>query len=164
MGKTFEQRNALLSRGTEFSCHVRKIVDNRILYESPCATDRGEANVRRLKAYAPAILWAAVLLFLGVQSDVPSVDTSLPLDKAAHFLFYGVLGALAIYGWRRAGRWPAIYLLIACAILVGAADELNQSRIEGRTADVFDWFADTAGIFAGGWVVARLARKSLNAN
>ncbi len=164
LGKTFEQRNALLSRGTEFSCHVRKIVRIRILNESPCATDRGEANVRRLKAYAPAILWAAVLLFLGGQSDVPSVETNLPLDKAAHFLFYGVLGALAIDGWRRAGRWPAVYLLIFFAILVGAADELNQSRIAGRSADLFDWFADTAGIFAGGLVAARFARKSMNAN
>lgn len=105
-----------------------------------------------------------MLLFLGGQSDVPSVETNLPLDKAAHFLFYGVLGALAIYGWRRAGRWPAIYLLIAVAILVGAADELNQRRVEGRSSDVFDWFADSAGIFAGGWVAARFARKSMNAN
>jgi hypothetical protein len=43
------------------------------------------SNGLRLKAYAPAGLWGAFLLFLGGRSDVPAVDTDLPLDKAAHF-------------------------------------------------------------------------------
>jgi VanZ family protein len=143
---------------------VRKIAENRILDESPCATASKEGNVSRFKAYAPALVWAALLLLLGGRSDVPTVETTLPLDKAAHFFFYGLLGALTIYGWRKAGRWPAVYVSLLLAISVGAVDELNQRRIAGRSSDVLDWFADTAGILTGGWVVLRAVKESRNAD
>ena len=74
------------------------------------------------------------------------------------------MGALTMYGWRKAKRWPALYAALLVAICVGAADELNQSRIAGRSSDVLDWFADTAGILAGGWVVLRVAKESMNAD
>jgi VanZ family protein len=115
-------------------------------------------------AYAPALIWAAALLFVGGRSDVPTVDTPLPLDKAAHFLLYGLLGLLTAWGWRGAQRWPSLAVPIVLAIAVGAADELNQRRIEGRSADVADWIADTAGIMTGCWAVLRSSRKFTNAD
>ena len=101
---------------------------------------------------------------LGGRSDVPTVDTPLPLDKAAHFLFYGLLGVLATVGWQQARRWPALALPIVLAISVGAADELNQRRVPGRSSDVVDWMADTAGILTGCWAVLRVSRKFKNAD
>ncbi len=44
----------------------------------------------------PAALWAALLLDIGGRSNVLTVETSLPVDKVAHFFMYGVLGALGI--------------------------------------------------------------------
>ncbi|HEY0673951.1 MAG TPA: VanZ family protein [Longimicrobiales bacterium] len=105
-----------------------------------------------------------MLLLIGGRSDVPTVDTTLPLDKAAHFLFYGLLGVLAVLGWRKAGKWPVIFLPVALAVLVGAADELNQRRVSGRSSELLDWIADTAGIMTGSWVVMRLSKETMNAD
>lgn len=115
-------------------------------------------------AYAPAIVWAVLLLTLGGRSDVPSVETGLPLDKAAHFLFYGFLGVLATIGWKKAVRWPALPVPIALAIAVGAIDELHQWTVPGRNADVVDWVADTAGIITACWVVLRMSKDTVNAD
>jgi len=159
--EAFELYHALLRDGTEFSGHVRKIAESGILATHPSAK---EAVVSRIIAYAPAVVWAALLLFLGGRSDVPTVETPLPLDKAAHFLLYGLLGVLATFGWRRARFWPHLALPIACAIAVGAIDELNQRSVNGRSSDVADWFADTAGILTGCWVVVRKSKEISNAD
>jgi VanZ family protein len=123
-----------------------------------------EAVVRRVLAYAPAVLWAALLLFVGGRSDVPTVDTPLPLDKAAHFLLYGVLGVLTTIGWLRAREFPRLVVALALAAAIGACDELNQRSVEGRSADVVDWFADTAGIMTGCWIVMRRSKEARNAD
>ena len=123
-----------------------------------------EAVVSRFLAYAPAAVWAVLLLFLGGRSDVPTVETQLPLDKAAHFFLYGTLGVQATLGWRRARSWPHLALPLACAIAVGAVDELHQRSVDGRTSDVVDWFADTAGILTGSWLVIRMSKEISNAD
>src|SRR5262245_12575533 len=73
----------------------------------------------RFAAYVPALLWAGFLLFLGGRSNVPTLDTTLPVDKVAHFALYGTLGALAAFGWVRVRR-PAWYWPVIFALLVGA--------------------------------------------
>lgn len=97
-------------------------------------------------ALAPAVLWGAFVFFLGGRSNLPAPNTGLPLDKVAHFVMYGVLGALAAWGARRIGRrgrgWG---WLIAAGLLLGAADEWHQRTVPGRTADLLDWVADAAG-------------------
>ncbi len=118
---------------------------------SPFAADHG----LKLRPYAPAIMWGAFLLFLGGRSDVPAVETDLPLDKAAHFLLYGVLGWLAARGWLKL-RQPAWYGPLVFALLVGAADELHQRSVANRSSDVRDWLADVAGI---GLVYTLLLRR-----
>lgn len=108
---------------------------------------------RAVTAYGPAAVWAVLLLVLGAQARLHPPDIvlplSLPIDKVAHFAMYGVLGGLAAWGWRRAGRWPSPILLILGGILVGAMDELHQASLPHRAAEWGDWFADIAGIFAG---------------
>jgi VanZ family protein len=123
-----------------------------------------EAIVSRILAYAPAAVWAALLLILGGRSDVPTVDTPLPLDKAAHFLLYGLLGVLATLGWQKAGRRPRLFWPIVLAILVGVADEVHQASVQGRSSELLDWFADTAGILTACWVVLRTSKEIRNAD
>lgn len=116
-------------------------------------------------AYVPAILWGAILIFLGGRSNVPSVQTSLPLDKVAHFVLYGILGALAATAWHRSGRVPSVAAaLIAAALCIGALDEWNQRRVEGRHSDVADWLADAVGISVGFWTMAAVSSRRQGAS
>jgi VanZ family protein len=113
--------------------------------------------VPKYLAYAPAAAWAAGLLYLGSRTfaPIPLPDIDLPFDKIAHFVLYGGLGLLAVAGWHWAGRRPAVWLPIGCALLVGAIDELQQRRIAARSSDVYDWLADAVAIILAFLVFGR---------
>lgn len=103
----------------------------------------------RVRAYAPALAWAVLLLGLGTWPLAPGMESNLPLDKVAHLVLYGVLGLLAGLGWARAG-WPRrAWVPLCLALLVGAVDELNQRTVPERSAEWGDLAADTAGVLAG---------------
>jgi VanZ family protein len=108
----------------------------------------------------PAAVWAAIVIFIGGRSNVPRVDSPLPVDKAAHFVMYGILGALAVRGWQRAGQKPRLLLILVLASLVGVADEIHQTRVRGRSAEVADWIADTLGIAAAALLILRITREN----
>lgn len=114
----------------------------------------------KISAYVPVVVWGAIVIFIGGRSNVPTVPTSLPVDKVAHFFMYGILGACAAHAWLRSGRSRSLAGgLILAALLTGAADELNQRRVEGRTSDIADWVADAAGVSAGFWIMAAYSRR-----
>ncbi len=106
--------------------------------------------------YLPALGWAMALVTLGGIPNLHGPASSLPLDKVAHFLLYGVLGALTAWGWRRARERPALGLMLTLALTVGVLDEIHQLSVPGRTGDVRDWLADAAGIL----LCAALVRRS----
>ena len=100
-----------------------------------------------LLAYLPALLWAAWVLFLGSRTFEPLPDLPiLAADKVAHLALYGVLGLLAVLGWRWAGRRPAIWIPLLAALVTGAIDELRQRGIPGRSAELSDVLVDAAAI------------------
>lgn len=111
----------------------------------------------RFLAYVPALLWAALILFLGSRSfatvDLP--DFALPTDKLLHFVLYGMLGVLAAWGWRRAGQWPAIMWPLALALLIGVVDELQQRGVPARGAELADWLVDAGAIVLAFIVLGR---------
>ena len=106
-------------------------------------------------AYLPAALWAVLLLSLGSWPGPPVPDSTLPLDKLAHLLLYAVLGLLLVRGWRRAERRPPLWLPLALGLLVGAADEVNQRSVAGRSSELADWLADATGVLVAAALAAR---------
>lgn len=103
-----------------------------------------------------------LLLFIGGRRDVPTVETDLPLDKAAHFVAYGILGALVTVAWLRTGRPKKLFWVLLFALLVGGADELHQRTVPGRSAEVMDWFADAIGIGITALLILRFVKGSSN--
>lgn len=103
----------------------------------------------------PALIWAALLVFIGGRSNVPTVESPLPLDKAAHFVMYGLLGILATIGWRKARGQPRLFWILLLASLVGVVDEVNQRFVPHRSSEVTDWLADVAGIGVGALLILR---------
>jgi VanZ family protein len=93
------------------------------------------------------VLWVAFTFLL---TSLPNPEFEVPLpyaDKVAHFGFYGVTGFLCAM-WRKESGGPAkraLLFALAFVAIVGAVDEVHQHWIPGRSMNVFDWLADTAG-------------------
>ena len=108
---------------------------------------------RTVLAFAPAVLYAAVIFALSSQPNpLHFLPPELLLqDKVLHALAYAILGALLVPGFRGAGCSPRCSLLLAVALasLYGATDEFHQSFVPGRSTDVLDWVADTLGAALG---------------
>lgn len=113
------------------------------------------------RQWFPPLIWAGVIL---VGTSIPGSDLPLApdgLDKVVHLILYGVLGFLVARAMRgtRPAWVPAAMGLMACAVF-GAADELHQQLIPGRSTEAADWAADAAGGAAGAAIASVLARRS----
>ncbi|HEX6306686.1 MAG TPA: VanZ family protein [Longimicrobiales bacterium] len=115
-----------------------------------------------LKPFLPAALWAAAVWIVGGLHGTPDVPSGLGLDKAAHFGMYGVLGWLLGRAWFGAARGVPWLLPLLLALLLGAADELRQRSLTGRSADFADWLADAAGATTGMALARYRAGRSRN--
>jgi VanZ family protein len=84
-------------------------------------------------------------------------------DKTGHFAAYAVLSATILRGFAH-GRlsgvtWRRIVASTALSTMYGAADEVHQMMVPGRTPDGQDVVADAVGALAGAMAV--LAIKAL---
>jgi VanZ family protein len=120
---------------------------------------------RWLRAWGPALLWAAVIFGL---SSIPGTHIpSVPVpnaDKLVHAGVYVILGALCLRGIRRTSSLTgARAVLVAAAIsaLYGVTDELHQLFTPNRSCDWHDAAADAAGGLAGALAANRLAANRL---
>lgn len=84
-------------------------------------------------------------------------------DKAVHFTMYAGLGLLSARAMEDPPRTTRPRVLFAAALLcvaIGALDEWHQTFIQGRSTELADWIADSAGglIGAATWTL-RSRRK-----
>lgn len=117
--------------------------------------------VRRTAIWLAVFAYLSLIFYLSSQPDpLPSVAGRF-WDKGWHFLEYCVLGLLVglALRWSGSSTWRAAILAFAFASLYGVSDELHQSFVPGRVADVRDWVADTLGAAAGA-LIASWSRSS----
>lgn len=113
-----------------------------------------------LRAWGPALLWAATIFTLSAQPRLP-LDLGHGRDKLAHVAAYALLGALLARGQRRSDLRPWVPVLLG--VLYGASDELHQHFVPGRSVDALDWAADCVGVLAGVALVHLGGRPRRNA-
>lgn len=112
------------------------------------------------------LLLATLLVAIGWLALTPNPPpaTGLGWDKANHVLAFA---ALALCAGRGFGLGGGLALRVALALLVyGAAIELAQSQIPGRSAETRDLLADAVGIGIGlllalgwaRWIAGRFGR------
>jgi VanZ family protein len=104
---------------------------------------------RFLRYWLPLIWYA---MFIVIQSHYPTPDVvpHLPFfDKLLHAGGYGLLGLLFCRAYRF--HWPAApsrvlaRRAVLSTVLFGVSDEIHQSFVPFRTADLGDLLADAAG-------------------
>lgn len=109
------------------------------------------------RALAPLALMG-LIFYLSAQ---PSVGPDLPAwtRVVAHFTEFFLLASLWI--WALGSR--AIATAAAISFLYAISDEVHQSFVEGRDADLLDVVADAAGIAAACWLAQARGRTSTRA-
>lgn len=100
---------------------------------------------RRRLAITAGVVFYLTLLVLGSQSGMaPALGLALIHDKLLHLLAYGALAGLLFLGLSSPPLTRSL-LVIGVVAVLGAADELIQSALPHRDADVLDWVADLVG-------------------
>jgi VanZ family protein len=102
----------------------------------------------RLMRRAALIAWLAAVAVVVAMSLRPEPEMPMPFDEADklyHFTGYAVLAFLPLLAFR--GR-VALYAA-SSMVLLGAALELGQSFVPGRSASMADIAANTAGVLCG---------------
>lgn len=103
--------------------------------------------------WLPVVLYA-VLVFIHSSGPSPlQVDLFSWADKPAHFFVYSILGILLLRAMGATLVNTSQGIVILCSILLvalyGATDELHQYFVPERSADIYDFLADTTGAAAG---------------
>ena len=111
----------------------------------------------KLKRFAlywlPLILYC---LFIYIQSDHPSPE-QIPIfpyvDKVLHVTAYGIMGILFYRAYQTLRLKDNIKMLMLLSVisasLYGISDEIHQSFVPFREADVADVIADMIGALSG---------------
>lgn len=83
----------------------------------------------------------------GPLDNFPSVDK---IEHASEYFVLGLLLALCFQRTPSIGPdWQAWALVLLIGTIYGISDEFHQSFVSGRSSDLLDLLADTAGISVG---------------
>lgn len=82
-------------------------------------------------------------------------------DKVFHLLIYVILGSLfyRAFGRMKGHGRITVVLAVSASVLYGISDEIHQSFIPDRTAEMLDILADTIGSFLGVIIFHRIIRN-----
>ncbi len=111
-----------------------------------------------LRAWAPAVAWAALIFAFSAQANLrflPDDSADFALRKLGHTAVFGILALLvwhAIATTTRTRRPRAWALLLT--ILYAVTDELHQAVVSGRHASAVDVAIDAAGALIAVGVIA----------
>lgn len=109
---------------------------------------------RGARIVAVLVLALTLALLLTPGNAVP--DTDVPnSDKLVHAALFGLLAFTHALAWPRV-RLPIMALIV---IAFGAATEITQTVVPGRSADMLDLLADAAGAVLGLVIYARFWRR-----
>jgi hypothetical protein len=115
------------------------------------------APVGRFLPWLPALAWAGLIFLVSARPSVP-MPAVTHFDKLAHFAAYCVLGLCLAYAQGRTGVLSPGWMVLV-GVLYGVSDELHQSFVPGRTAELGDWIADSLGVIAGVAIHTWAARR-----
>jgi len=107
-------------------------------------------------------------LFIYGLSDQASLSAPMWFDHQDKIYHAGAYFVMALLAWRCLRHWvdtPIILALLSVTLcsLYGISDEWHQSFVDGRSADIADWMADTSGAGLAMFGVPHLGKLSRTA-
>lgn len=111
-------------------------------------------QIHKFLAYWFPILLYCLLIFIQSSHPSPDITPHWPyIDKVLHFIAYALLGALFLRAFNITRIKHHLKLIIILSIILsslyGISDEIHQSFVPYRTADVMDVIADILGSVFG---------------
>jgi VanZ family protein len=110
----------------------------------------------------PLVLISCSLLLTLSTFARPQFDAGFPVDKVGHFIIFAGLGVSVSRYFSKefadSATLGVILTLLSCAFF-GMCDEIYQSLIPGRSAELPDFVADCLGALSGGLVYLILLRR-----
>jgi VanZ family protein len=107
--------------------------------------------VRLLWLWTPVVAYMLAIFYVSGLSIAPLPEEVS--DKTGHFVAYAGLALLCV---RAVGGGLPCRVVLRVAVLAlaiaggyGIFDEVHQWFVPGRSADVYDWFADITGVSIG---------------
>lgn len=99
----------------------------------------------------PPLIVASTIFYFSSLESVDFIHEVITIqDKFLHITAYCVLGITLIFAslgiLKNTSKRNIIIFVILLGALYGISDEIHQSFVPGRNADVFDWLADLIGI------------------
>lgn len=129
--------------------------------------------MKKLTLWLPALFMGAVIFLSSQLFDVPKYTPLFAffghVKTVAHVVLYFALGfvvARLLAGTLHIGSLGVIVLASALCVAYGASDEIHQTFVEGRTANIFDIVRDFVGgtlgalVYVGCAWVARSLRTT----
>jgi len=112
------------------------------------------ANLKRFVLYWLPLILYCLLIFIQSANPSPEQIPSIPfVDKVLHFTAYAIMGILFYRAYQTLRIKDNIQLLmllsVVSASLYGISDEIHQSFVPFREAEVADVIADIIGAFSG---------------
>ncbi|HEX7528772.1 MAG TPA: VanZ family protein [Thermoanaerobaculia bacterium] len=120
----------------------------------------------RFLLWAPVALLLAFEFYLSSQSghSLPTFGLWFPgMDKVEHLAYFFLTGLCAFRAARFGEGWStgktAVFLILT-GLLWGCSDEIHQSYTPGRSVEIGDVFADTAGVALSVLIGEKILRRA----
>lgn len=111
---------------------------------------------QKVLRFIPAAFIISCSWYLSSLERIEQMPSFFGADKLVHCICFGILSfavALSLYPFiQKKSSFIRILVPVLFIAVYGFIDELHQSYVPGRAADVFDWFADVTGAFLGSTV------------
>lgn len=107
---------------------------------------------RKIFHWLPTIAYLGLIFYLSSQSKPLDMDMDFKgIDKVLHIGEYAAAAFLLCYSLIKSGVKKVFILAFIFSVLYGISDEIHQSFVPNRTADLFDILADVIGSFIGAY-------------
>lgn len=121
--------------------------------------------IDRVARWPLLLAWLALIFGLSsIPNEIRRPTSTIPYDKIAHFLEYGVLAFLVAWVLARGRRSPVdgaiAAIAVGASVLYGVSDEWHQSYVPGRDPSWTDLSTDALGAACGAAAAVILSRAS----